>query len=149
MTSKINIYHSVTNRFQMFSPRWQRILGSLGLEFWLPLPLLGLVFWLSGNLLAERVLSRSYGTVSKLQADTQLEIQLSATVTSIQADIFKPQAVTRVAVKTSDSALKKLEFEFPVTESSQLESLIAQELGLPRENIRRLTYYRIQDRFKD
>ncbi|MGL5878133.1 MAG: hypothetical protein ACRC2V_10190, partial [Xenococcaceae cyanobacterium] len=26
--------------------QWLRFLGSLGVEFWLPLPLIGLVFWL-------------------------------------------------------------------------------------------------------
>ncbi|MEW5860814.1 MAG: hypothetical protein AB1861_26155, partial [Cyanobacteriota bacterium] len=113
----------------MSSPRWLQVLHSLGLEFWLPLPLLGIIFWVGGGLVTDQALSRSYDTVDKLQADTQLEVQLSVTLLVIKAEIDKEQGFTEVQVKTTDSTLKKLEFEFPVTEFSQVEAAIAQELG--------------------
>lgn len=128
----------------MSSPRWLQKLHSLGLEFWLPLPLLGIAFWVGGGILTDKVLSRPYGTVNKLQADTQLEVQLSVTVLVIKAEIKKSEGFTRVQVKTTDSALKKLEFEFPVTELSGVEAKIAQELKLSREDVRKLVRYQVK-----
>ncbi|MBD1928259.1 hypothetical protein H6F74_18685 [Trichocoleus sp. FACHB-90] len=128
----------------MSSPRWLQKLHSLGLEFWLPLPLLGIAFWVGGGILTDKVLSRPYGTVDKLQADTQLEVQLSVTVLVIKADIKKSEGFTRVQVKTTDSALKKLEFEFPVTDLSGVETKISQELKLSREDVRKLVRYQVK-----
>jgi hypothetical protein len=128
----------------MSSPRWLQKLHSLGLEFWLPLPLLGIAFWVGGGILTDKVLSRPYGTVDKLQADTQLEVQLSVTVLVIKAEIRKSEGFTRVQVKTTDSALKKLEFEFPVTDLSGVEAMIAQELKLSREDVRKLVRYQVK-----
>ncbi|MBD2003190.1 MULTISPECIES: hypothetical protein [Cyanophyceae] len=128
----------------MSSPPWLQKLHSLGLEFWLPLPLLGIAFWVGGGILTDKVLSRPYGTVDKLQADTQLEVQLSVTVLVIKADIKKSEGFTRVQVKTTDSALKKLEFEFPVTDLSGVETKISQELKLSREDVRKLVRYQVK-----
>lgn len=55
----------------MFRPRWLQSIRSLGLEFWLPLPLLGLFFWVGGGLLTDRMLSRSYNIKSQFQLDMQ------------------------------------------------------------------------------
>jgi cell division protein FtsX len=128
----------------MSSNRWQQLLHSSLLEFWLPLPLLGVLFWFSGNLMAEQILSRSYDSVNKLQADNQLDVKLSMTVVFIQAEIDKTKGVTLVAIKTTDSSLKKLEFEFPNTNISQVETAIAQELGMSIENVRKLVRYQIK-----
>ena len=129
----------------MFRHRWLYLLHSLGLEFWLTLPFLGVFFWFGGNLMAEQVLSRSYTTVNQLQADTQLEVKLSLTVVLIQAVINKTEGVTIVAVKTTDSTLKKLEYEFPVTDVGQVETAIAHELDMSIEQTRKLVRYQIQD----
>ncbi|NJN92550.1 MAG: hypothetical protein HC840_21270 [Leptolyngbyaceae cyanobacterium RM2_2_4] len=120
--------------------RW---LQRLGLAFWLPLPLLGACFWVGGGLLTSQVLSRPYGTENALQADVQLEVSLSVSVSLIRAVVNQDEASTLVEVKTVDSALKQLEFEFPVTELSQVEAAIAQELGLSIEEVRRLVRYEI------
>lgn len=120
-------------------------LQTLGLEFWLPLPLLGICFWVGGGLLTNQVLSRSYGTENTLQADVQLEVSLSVNVSLIRAVVNQDEASTLVEVKTIDSALRQLEFEFPVTELSQVEKAIAQELGLSIEDVRRLVRYEILD----
>ncbi len=125
--------------------RWLQRLHSLGWEFWLPLPFLGILFWFSGNFIAEQVLSRPYGTVNTLQADSQSEVKLSVTVLLINAEVNKTRGVTKVAVRTTDTKLKKLEFEFPATEISEIEKAIAQELGMSIENVRRLTRYQLRD----
>lgn len=129
----------------MVSPRWLQALYSLGLEFWLPLPLLGFAFWFGGGLVTDQVLSRTYGTAAQLSAATQLEVHLSVNVVIIKAEIDKKQGFTKVEVKTTDSVLKKLEYQFQVTEFSMVEAMIAQELGLSRENVRKLVRYQVKD----
>ncbi len=127
---------------RQISKYWLR---GLGLEFWLPLPLIALVFWLSCSLMSAQVLSRSYGAADKLQADTQLEVYVSVNIATIKAVIDRAQGTTQLEVQTTESNLRKLEFTFPVTDTNQLESTIAQELGLSRQDVRKLVRYEIID----
>lgn len=120
--------------------RW---LQTLGLEFWLPLPLLAAIFWFGTGLVTDQVLSRPHRTENKLQADTQLEIRFAVSVARIKANVDREEGITHVEVWTTDSVLKKLEFEFPVTEFNQLESTIAQEIGLSPEDVRKLARYQV------
>jgi hypothetical protein len=128
----------------MSLPPWLKTGRSLWLEFWLPLPLLGILFWLGGNMVTNQVLSRPYTTVNKLQADTQQEVKLSVTVLLIKAEIDKNKGVTRVIVKTTDPELKTLEFEFLLAEATQVEALIAQKLGLSPTDVRKLVRYQLK-----
>ncbi len=123
----------------MIRSRWIQGLSSLGLEFWLPLPLLGLVFWVGSGLVTQQMLNHSYNPKAYLQADMQL--QRTRTVVLIKVEINKEQGFAKVKVKTANSALKELEFEFPATEFSQIEAAIGQELGLSTEYVRKLVRY--------
>lgn len=107
-----------------------KLISSLGLEFWLSLPLLGFLFWVGASLITDHVLSRPYSTATQLQADTQLEVKLSVTVVVINAEIDKARGLTTIKLKTTDSVLKELDLQFPVTEFNKVESAIATELGL-------------------
>ncbi|MEH2043440.1 hypothetical protein [Nostoc sp.] len=122
------------------SKRW---LQGLGLEFWLPLPLVAVVFWLGCNFLAAQELSRPYSTKKKLQSDTQLEARVSVNVLLINAAVNRTKRITQVEVETADPILKRLELELPTIEFSQIEATIAQELGLPREDVRKLVRYEV------
>ena len=122
------------------SKRW---LQGLGLEFWLPLPLVAVVFWLGCNFLAAQELSQSYSTEKKLQSDTQLEARLSVNVLLINAVVNRTKRITQVEVETADPILKRLELELPTIEFSQIEVTIAQELGLPRQDVRKLVRYEV------
>lgn len=128
----------------MVSIKLVRLIYSLGLEFWLSLPLLGFLVWVGASLITDHVLSRPYSTATQLQADTQLEVHLSVTVVVIKAEIDKARGLTTVEVKTTDSVLKELDFQFPVTEFKKVESAIAAELGLSVENVRRLVRYQVK-----
>ncbi len=110
---------------------WLLKLHSLRLKFLLPLPLLLIAFALSGELLTNQLLSRSYDTSDKLLADTQtVKAQLALNVQVQEAEIETERDFTTVEVKTANSVLKKLEFEFPTTELSMEEAKIAQALGV-------------------
>lgn len=114
--------------------RWLLKLQSFKLEFLLPVPLLLIAFGLGGEPLTNLLLSRYYGTVDKLQADTHtLTMQLAANVRVIKAEIEKERDFTIVELKTANSVLKKLEFKFPATELSSIKGMIAEELGVSAE----------------
>lgn len=120
--------------------RSMQIWQSLGLEFWLLLPLLGLGFWLSSGLLTDRMLARSDRAPIALQGDRQSK-QPPRTVQSITVVITR-QGFATVNIETANSALKQLVFEFPTTEPAEIEAALSRELGLPRDRIRALVHYR-------
>jgi len=118
-----------------------QVLRSLGFVFWLSLPLIGLVFWLGSGFVEDRILSRTYDNKKYLQADTQSARQMMKKVVAIEVKIRQEDGVSIVNVKTNNSVLKTIAFEFPVTEPSQLEATLSQELGLPRDRIKELIRY--------
>ncbi len=127
----------------MLRTRSFQILRALGLQFWLPLPLLGLAFWVGSGFLTDRLLSRSFTTDKYLRADIQQAYKPPKIVLSIKAEINNYQGFSTVTVNTANSALKELKFKFPFTNLNLVETAISQELGLPREDVRKLTRYQI------
>jgi predicted transcriptional regulator len=125
--------------------RWLKKASSLNLDFWLLLPILAFAFWIGGELISNQVLSRPYGIVAELKAEQSTKIELSFTVEVIQVLIDQNRGLTQVEVKTNDSELKTLKFEFFITEFEQVERKIAQELGLSRENVQKLSRYQIKN----
>jgi hypothetical protein len=127
----------------MFLRRWLKPLNFLGGEFWLPLPLLGMIFWSSGNLLADQVLSRPYSTVNALQTDARPEFHSSIHLLMIRAEIERNRGFSQVIVKTTDSTIRK--FQVPVTDIGLLEQAIAQELGISINHVRKFVRYHINE----
>ncbi|GAB4378268.1 MAG: hypothetical protein Kow00121_29690 [Elainellaceae cyanobacterium] len=120
-------------------------LAQLGLEFWLPLPLIAAGIWAGSQWLNDRVLSQTYTTTAQLAAEQQQQVNivLALTILSIDAEIDRRGGTAEVTVQTAGSALKELEFEYPVTEFAELEQAIAQELSLAPDQVRSLIRYRI------
>ncbi|WP_414579400.1 hypothetical protein [Anabaena sp. CCY 9402-a] len=118
----------------MFLPYLLEKLHSLKIEYLLPLPLILIAFGLGGESLTNILLSRSYHTLDKLQADTQtLRIRLAANVLLTEIKIEKEQSFTEFKFMVANSVLKKLTFKIPVTELSKVKAMIAEELGLSGE----------------
>ncbi|WP_238393458.1 hypothetical protein [Myxacorys almedinensis] len=122
-----------------------KLLSKAGAEFWLPLPLVGLLFWLAGHAIAHQVLHRSYTSTNRLQADTQLEVKAGVTIIVISAAVDRQRGRTTVVVETTDSSLKKVEYTYWVTDVKEVEAAIARELGTSVENVRKLVRYRLID----
>jgi hypothetical protein len=129
----------------MSTPRLLQLLHRVGGEFWLPLPLIAGLVWFTGNCMAARVLNRTYDSVNKLQAGTQLKTQLSVTILTMNAEIDRRSGLTTLVIKTTAPTLKRLEYEFPFTQASQIEAAIAKELAMPIADIRKSIGYRIKD----
>jgi predicted transcriptional regulator len=125
--------------------RWLKKASSLNLDFCLLLPILVFAFWIGGELISNQVLSRPYGIVAELKAEQSTKIELSFTVEVIQVLIDKNKGLTQVEVKTNDSELKTLKFEFSITKFEQVERKIANELGLSRQNVKKLARYQIKN----
>ncbi|UKO98224.1 hypothetical protein [Nostoc sp. UHCC 0870] len=83
--------------------------------------------------------------IATLQPHTQMQLSSTFQVVGILSEIEKEKGFTKVEVNTTNSILKKLEFEFPVTELSKVKTAIVQELGLSRENARILVSYRVKN----
>jgi len=123
----------------MLPSRWLQFLFSLGLEFWLPLPLLGLGFWGLSSVITEQILSHFNPIKHTVSVNTQQEVLFAENkIRSIQLEINERQGISKVTVKLTASALKELEFQFPVTELTQIEVALSQELGLSPQEIRKL-----------
>lgn len=125
--------------------RWFTRFAQLGLEFWLPLPLIAAGIWAGSEWLNGQVLSQTYPTTTQLDVEQQQQISLALTLTilSIDAEIDRSSGITEVTVQTGGSALKELEFEYPVTEFIDVEQAIAQELDLSINIIQSLIRYHI------
>ncbi|KAF3884957.1 MULTISPECIES: hypothetical protein [Nostocales] len=121
----------------------------LGLEFWLPLVLLGFVLWVGGGCVMDGILSQPDHGESHLKVEMQPIKPRQTLRLFIKAEIDKQRGISRVEVKTAYKAVKGLTFVFPVTEASQVEAAIAKELGLLPEDIRSVMYYqkKLKDRY--
>jgi hypothetical protein len=119
---------------------WFKVFRSLGLEFWLLLPALGLLGWSGSGLMMDWVMSSFSGLDKSLLVDSQGP---RVRVLSIQATIVPQQGISRVKVKTTHSKLKVLEFEFSTLQPAQIEAEISQELGLPLEKVRAGIKYQV------
>jgi CYTH domain-containing protein len=120
--------------------QWLRFLGSLGVEFWLPLPLIGLFFWLIIQFITAQNLRLSN------YSDRQLEVnqnQPSPTgqILSIKVRVDRQSNSSQVQVQQTTSVIQKQEFKIPITESERLEIAIAKKLNLSVEQVRELIYY--------
>jgi hypothetical protein len=122
-----------------------KFLRSLGLEFWLFLPLLGIAFWVGGGFVMDRVLSRPDLRKQYLKGDAQLARKSETKVVSIKAEINHQENFSTVTVGTASSVLKELVFQFPVTQPSEIEDAISKTLGLPREEVSKRVLYSTVD----
>jgi len=79
--------------------------------------------------LTNQLLSRSYGTVDKLQADQPMEMQLAVNALVIETEIEQEQEFTQVEIKLP-TPYSKVKIESPVTELSMVEAILLKKLGL-------------------
>lgn len=110
----------------------------------LPIPVLALLFWFSGQALTQHLLSHAYTPEQSLRADAQTQIQVQAAVLAIEIEVKPHVSFTKVFVKTTNSAIKTLELEFLSTDISEVEALIAQELKLDPQTVSQLARYQVE-----
>lgn len=109
---------------------WLQKLNLPTLRLLLPVPLFLIGFAISGEFLTNQLLSRSYDTVNKLQANKQTvktQLAVNALVTAVEVD--NELDTTIVEFTTEKSVLKKIRFEVPAKELNTIKAIIAQEMG--------------------
>jgi hypothetical protein len=120
--------------------QWLRFLGSLGVEFWLPLPLIGLVFWLIIQFITAQNLRLSSYSDRKLEVN-QNQPSPSGQILSIKVKVDRQSNFSQVKVNQTTSVIQQQEFKIPITELDRLEMAIAKKLNLSVEQVRELIYY--------
>jgi hypothetical protein len=130
----------MAKRFRL-PPAVHHRLQSWGIEFWLPLPFLAIVFWLGMGVLTDWVLGRPYGTENRLQTNPQSELDLANDIAFIEATIHPDRSKTQVEVQRIGAG--KVEFEVTDITFDQIETAIARELGLSMMQVRQITRYEI------
>ncbi|AFY53562.1 hypothetical protein Riv7116_0987 [Rivularia sp. PCC 7116] len=125
------------------SPGWLKFIKSVGIEFWLPLPLLGLSFWFVGGWLTEQTLSRPSKNLTQLkttQPDYGKKIAL------IKVEIYPQQGISLVTVKKAENKIStrytKSQIILNTTHIPSVEAKISNELGISRERLRNKLRYR-------
>lgn len=121
------------------------LLHRLGSEFWLPLPLVGLLFGMGGQWVTEQALSQPRPLEQPLTITSQQQATLVLDILAIEAEIRVNRGYTKVDVTTSSPVLRKLEYEFTELDPDQVTFNLAQELGLTTQQVERLTRYRFSD----
>ena len=115
----------------------------LGLEFWLPLPLLGLAFWVGSGSLTKYSLDRSDRPVESLQI-TPDKTQPDSTILSIKVKVDRDRNISGIEIKSFTQVYQKQEFELATTKLDRIETAISQKLNLPPKRIRQLLRYQIK-----
>ncbi|MBF2063025.1 MAG: hypothetical protein IGS39_01115 [Calothrix sp. C42_A2020_038] len=123
-----------------------KILRPTLFELWLSLPFIALGCWGLSGIAMYSVINRSYGAKKYLQleqAKLPPQIVVAALPTwaeprAIYVEIDKNRGVSRVKVETKNYPLAEIVFEFPVTETNQVEAAISRALGMPHEQTRNL-----------
>ncbi len=123
--------------------KWWQFLRSLGLEFWLPLPLLGFAFWVASGLLTEYSFNQSDRSIESFKI-TPDKAKPDSTVLLIKVKVDRDRNTSQIKVKSSTQVEQLQEFELATTELTQIETAISQKLDLPPEKVRQLSRYQIK-----
>jgi hypothetical protein len=124
-------------------PRFQ-FLKFLGLEFWLPLPLIGLGFWLLSGWFASQQLNLPTANIRQLKID-QNERSPTQQILLIRAIVDRDRGTSQIKVKQATSIYQTQAFVLPTTDSKKIEAFLSQQLKLSNEQVRQLVRYQIKD----
>ncbi|BAU11337.1 hypothetical protein LEP3755_18300 [Leptolyngbya sp. NIES-3755] len=115
-----------------------KFIRSLGLRFWLLLPVLGAFAWIVSGWATDWMLTRSSLSDKAFVLESSAD---SAVVVVRSIDVAIQEQGAIVTVLTRNQPLSKLEFRFPYTDSDKIERSIAQVLGLSRSQVNQVTRY--------
>jgi hypothetical protein len=128
--------------------QWLQVLRLLGLEFWLPLPLLGLAFWAGGSWLTAQRLNRVDATMPvEIPAEVKqaTPAQSPDQTLTIKVDIDQQRGVSWVKVVSISRSLQTQKFQVASTVPDQIEAAISRELQLPTGQVKQFVRYQLMD----
>lgn len=113
------------------------LLNSLGLEFWLPLPIVGLLFWAGSGWISDRQLQTSIEKPETVQFNPLPKKQYVGSITAIT--IKTGTRSSTVIVNTTSAALQTFTLEVPAIDHDRVEIAVSQALGLSIAEVRALS----------
>jgi hypothetical protein len=128
----------------MHKPLRVQFLKFLGLEFWLPLPLLGLGFWLLSGWFASQQLNLPTANIRELQIDRDARSPTQQ-ILSIKAIVDRDRGTSQIKVKQANSIYQTQAFALPTTQSEKIEAFLSQQLKLSNEEVRQLVRYQVEN----
>ena len=117
---------------------------SLRPEFWLPLPLLGCLFWGIASTVTNRLLQRSNPDVFEVQV-TATALPKTPELVSIKVDIYQSREVSEITLTSASRDVIVQTLELPSTNTQTIEATIAQKFNLPLALIQRRVQYHERD----
>ncbi|MGF1518793.1 MAG: hypothetical protein ACFCVB_13455 [Nodosilinea sp.] len=121
-------------------PLPKRLLLRSGLEFWLPLGLLGLGLWAGGLAWTRHYLGVASRAIEPLVLAPSAAGQNDG-ILSIIATLRSDRPITRVEVIVVKPVPRTLDFYLPVQTPAAVEAELAKRLRVPSDTIRRLIRY--------
>ncbi|MEM7553817.1 MAG: hypothetical protein AAF378_06910 [Cyanobacteria bacterium P01_A01_bin.84] len=121
--------------FKFQRPQW---LKYLGMDFWLPLPILGLCFWLATNLVTNHIIT--YSAKSMVQPQL-VKPKAPYKDISIQVKIYQGMGFCEVYVKKKTEEIERSQFKLPTTDLSTIQATISQRLNIPLEELNERMLY--------
>ncbi|TVQ07380.1 MAG: hypothetical protein EA368_14330 [Leptolyngbya sp. DLM2.Bin27] len=118
----------------------KRLITHSGLEFWLPLGLLGGGLWLAGWAWSQHYLEVSRRTIEPLVLAPSAAVENTG-ILSINATIHRDRPFTRVEVIVIQPVPRTLDFYLTLQSPSAIEAEMARRLKVPEDAIRRLIRY--------
>ncbi|MDJ0572817.1 MAG: hypothetical protein QNJ53_27770 [Pleurocapsa sp. MO_192.B19] len=115
----------------------------LRLEFWLPLPLLGLAFWFFSSIVTEHSLNQGDRSIESFNI-TPEQSEAANNILLIKVTLDRDRNISQVKVKQITQVYQQQEFELATTELERVETAISQKLNLPPEKVRQLLRYQIK-----
>ena len=124
----------------------RKLLYKLRKRHWLFLPLIGLGIWQITAWMTVWVLSNSFSLTNQLQTNFYPTTQLARTltVTSIHMNVDRHNNIAEVTLTVTNSTLERLEFKFPFTEITALETALAKTLNTTSDAIQTLIRYGVE-----
>ncbi len=116
-----------------------KFLKLLGIEYWVPLPILGLSFWCVGGWITEKTLTSSDKNPVQLQAN---QPDYGFGIASIKVEIYPEKGISLVKIKKLSRTYTESEMILTTTHIPDLEAAIANELRLSRQKVRKMMRYR-------
>jgi hypothetical protein len=127
----------------MFKTDFLSLLNQLRLEFWLPLPLLGLLFWYGGDAVTQWQLQQSRNPVTPLTFNTPSTEPIP--LLKGRAKIRRQQNLTWVELVVLNPVPRTLEYYLPLMEVAAIETEIARRLNLSPAEIHGRLHYEVVD----
>ncbi|WP_008316149.1 hypothetical protein [Leptolyngbya sp. PCC 6406] len=114
----------------------------IGWEFWVPLPLIGLLLWSFGGRVTQEQLRRSHRSIAPLAI---AQPPAEATDVLIGKAIIRSHHLTEIEVLVLEPVPRLLKFYWPLTDPRQIEAALAEYFNQSPEAVQVWLRFELRD----